>query len=893
MAKPVVVVKNTSFSTRLSRKPTAISKLFTANDPSGNPIFDYTFYNSKGAGYFTYNGAIYDGVTLNVKAVDLDKVSYIPVGPLGSIKSNDILDLANLAGDFGKNMLDVFNKGLSEVIQIGASDGIVQSDLATATFTTRANWSPRVTIFPKSFNFNQAGKPQAIDRLFQVTDLDREPSTYYRFIDSTSSPNSGYFTYKDQSYQGKTLQLSIADASSVLFVPGKPGTSDNISIIASDGTSESDQKFQIWQTLPNRKPVTTVNNQIFNKSAAKTAIPVRNLFTVQDGDSDPIISYDFSDENPDPDSGYFLFKDVSFQGQKLLGIKSSDLNLVNYVAGKPGKANDILIAGNDGIDTGNWSKASWSTKANIRPVSTIVSRSFAPGSAGDSVQIDGCLTNNDADGDSINSYTLKNSSSAPDTGYFIYNGISYQGKDLSIPAADLAKVCYVVGKPGSKEQITVISNDGYDNSDPATSTWETSIPVTNYTKSIDLSINREFSVSEILKVKQENSVDLFLGPDSKFDSLNFQKELGGGDFKAGVNGSTGSNRFKCGLSLNAGYGLGSFRLAGGASPRLDYNSQTGLKLTGGFIEPKMSLTLPYAYLKINALAQASFNPSLNAYYQLPWWLGGFSGNYNVPLPSVNIDTSIPLLNLDTRSNGTSQTLNLGNIFSTSINLPSFNIPNKLSAIPSSITTQPVWSQGVGSGIAYGISGDTNLLDFSLSATQIASYFGLPLNFDFNLFNGLVSGAVNLLDAKINAKSNLSYSANVAVKPNIFMTVEGSNNRYEIKDGLRINASSISDLNNDRKISISVVADPIIAASANVKVKSSLSASVDALKASAKADIAGYHGEFSVGPLYQSGNMNLGDIGNFTLFDQSAAYKMSDFLPDWQKNLRYTLDIPLA
>jgi len=938
VAKPVVVVADRIFPGSDTGKPVPVNLLFTASDPAGQPIVSYSFRNAAGAGYFTYNGTTYQGNELsNVPAADLAKVSYVPIAPAGSVKyvaprfvppvrgaggrpvatalasaltsaqplassSRAALPAARPAAQPAAlpTVLNPFlpgwkgaNPGLADAIEISASDGTTPSDWAKATWTTRANWTPDVRLFPRSFLHNQAGKPQPVSGLFWASDQDRDPIVFYRFTDAGTDPASGYFTYKGVSYQGKALpDVPASDLAQVSYVPGISGKPDKISIVVSDGIATSDAVTVTWQTSPNNKPVVNNSNQVFATATTGKAVPVRTLFSVTDADYDPIVWYNFFDANPKPESGFFRYKGVDYQGKQLNQVMAVDLDQLSYVVGKPGQMEEIQIGACDGPSNSDWAKARWSTKANTKPIATIAARSFAPGSAGSSVGLAGFLSAQDADGDPIKEYILKNAPGL-DTGYFVYKGVNYQGRDLVIPGGDLDQVSYVVGRPGSKEDVSVVIRDAYDSSAPVVAVWETAAPVTNFSRSIGLSIDKQFNVGDFLGVPNEQSFNVFLGPDLTFPSQSFNPSVNALGISAGLNGSTGNNKLKAGLAIGGGYGLGSFSVRGGATARLDYNSSTGLKLSGAYVDPSLNLSLPYAYLGINAIAQIAVNPTLNAYWDAGW-LG--KGSTPVPLPSINLNETISLLNLDSRSitgSGFSQPLNLGSLFSTNVNLPSFSLPTPLPSVPSALTAQPAWSSGFGSGIAYGISGTSNLMDFSLSLSQIASAFGLPLTYDFNLFNGALSVGGSIVDARIGARSDLLYSASVAAKPNVYMTVEGSNTRYEIKNGLSIAPANIRDLNNDRKLNITVAADPIIAANASVKVNSSMSASVDGLKANAKADVFGLKQDFTLGPLFQSGNIPLGSLGNITLFDKSLAVKMSDILPEWQQQLSLNFDIPLA
>lgn len=900
---PTVSVKKIAFSAKSSGAPIAVDSLFVTNgiDPK-DPITGYTFFSASGAGYFLYNNKKYDGVDLKVAASELSSVKYVPVAPSGAIKSNDLLDKLNSSLQDAITQLGKLNPGSTDSIKVTITTvKNPQGVSGTGTVKVLANWAPRVKIIGNDFVWSQSGKKQGVSSLITTTDLDRDPVVKYRFVDSNSNSASGYFSYNNTSYQGKTLEVAGSELGNVSYVPGSPNVADTISVSVNDGLDWSDVASATWKTIANRKPVTINQNKTFSRSSTGQQLSINTLFAVADDDKDAMSWYNFFDGNKDPNSGYFVFKGKPYQGQQLNQVFASDLGQLYFVPGKPGQSDAIWIGACDGGLNSDWATATWSTKANNKPVVTIKEAKFSPGSANTSMAVTSLISYTDADADPAVNYTLKNSSSDNKTGYFLYNSNKYQGSDLTVSGADLAKVSYVTGQANTSETITVVATDGFDTSTPASSTWSTQPSVTSFSKDITLGLNKTFSLGDLLGVPNEKKFSVFLGPDVNLSNKVSDNFLGTKDsFNAGIKASTGgSDKIKVGLDVNGGYSLGSLTVAGGAQGRLDYNSSTGLKLSGGIINPRLDLSLPYAYLNMDAIAQVALNPKLSAYYNnLPWPFNlavKGSDSFDVPLPSLNINSKTQLVNLDTRTMGYAQTLNLGNLFATSINLPSFTLPTPLSSIPSSIASQSTWNQGVGTGVAYGISGTQNLMSFSLSASQIAGYLGLPLGFDFNLFNGMLSGSASLVDAKIGANSDLSYSTSVAIKPNVYMTVEGSTTKWEVKDGLAIASSLIKDLNGDKKISVTVQADPIIGANASVKVKSSLTASVDSFTAKATADIGvlGIHQDVSIGPLTKSGPINLGTLGDISLFDQTFTKKLSDFAPDWQKQLVYAFDIPLA
>ena len=351
---------------------------------------------------------------------------------------------------------------------------------------------------------------------------------------------------------------------------------------------------------------------------------------------------------------------------------------------------------------------------------------------------------------------------------------------------------------------------------------------------------------------------------------------------------------KAGLQLDAGYGLGSVALQGGlrATASLDEN---GITFEGTSSDPTLDLELPYAYMNLDAVGKFKFSPSLKLWYDL-WFTDGQTGNL-LSFLNTDVDVRRSIIDMDTRDvtgNNYSKSFNLG-AFSATATLPRFGRVSELNSVPRAIRNSRGWARGFGDGVAYGVQGSQKLLDLNLSLGQVASYFGLPLSISKSIWGGDLRVTGTLADASIGIDAELDYAAKVAVKPNVYATIEGSNpnRKYDILgDSDSIDPSRFRDTNNDGRISVTIEADPIISANASVSIEGGLNASAEVLSASARLRKWGYRKTWNVGPLWDWGPRTLYS-DTVDLIDMTKTYTLSDLDPNLQDSLSVTLNLPIV
>ena len=406
------------------------------------------------------------------------------------------------------------------------------------------------------------------------------------------------------------------------------------------------------------------------------------------------------------------------------------------------------------------------------------------------------------------------------------------------------------------------------------------------TRSFNIGIDRSWNVGSFLGVANEKSYSKFLGLDKTLSNVNFNPSAG----VAGLKFKTGHNKLKAGLDLQAGYGLGSFSIQGSLNAEASLDAD-GLSFSATTFAPSINLELPYAYLNLDAVGQVKLDPSLKLWYDV-WLASGQTGNLLSSLKTdVNVQRS--LVDLDTRDltgSNYSKSFNIGALSATA-RLPRISDASALASVPSSIQADLDWRQGFGDGVAYGVSGSSNLVDLEMSLGQVASYFGIPMTFNKSVWGGALRASGTLLDASVGIEAGIDYDANVALKPNVYAIVEGSTRKHDIFADDLLSNNQFRDANNDGKISVTIEADPIIAASASASINTDVNAEAELLSASVRVNKWGIKKNWNVGPLWEGGPWSIAS-NEIELVDISKTVALSDIAPGLQSQLSTSFELPV-
>lgn len=204
------------------------SSLFYVNDPDGDLITEYEFFDSNpsaDSGYFQrLSSSERMGTQFSFKAKDLSDLEWVS----GSAHTSDGIRLK------AKDLFGITN------------------EWQDANVIWRSNQAPVVSVLPQRFRpGQQINIGQTFHSLFSVSDPEGDPITDYEFFDSNSSDNSGYFhrISTNEIYYGGQFSIKSEDLNDLEWVAGVTNASDGIRLKATDlygAINEWQPENSIW-----------------------------------------------------------------------------------------------------------------------------------------------------------------------------------------------------------------------------------------------------------------------------------------------------------------------------------------------------------------------------------------------------------------------------------------------------------------------------------------------------------------------------------------------------------------------------------------------------------------------------------------------------------------------
>ena len=925
--KTSINLDNHVIPARFANKAIPVQKLI--NFSGQNKKASFNFNNSNTGGYFEYKKTIYQGTELlDVPAGQLNQVFYVPTAPSGhydasklrtvsiemptetfkqkegtktnkngstKLVTQDSLETVQQRQDPFNPLTSIgtqANPSIRDQISVSVNTPNGTSQPASAEWITRGNWKPEIAILQREFAAQSTNHPGfSITDILDIYDLDGDKINNIQIKDISNKDRSGYFKYNKKSYQGRELPLlRETDLERLTYHPGQGGV-NTIEVSASDALNGKSRVIRAELKTKEATQAALANiNQTFDPADIGKPIPLKNLINISTTESNDTNTYKLTLNNQGKKKsalGYFSLLGKRLKPKQLTGLSQDTIRDIQFVPTNSKTRSTFILEATDLSRQTTTSSTAWKTTKNQKPKLNVEPVQLHASQANKPIAISN-LINAEDDGDAISSYTLK---SINGKGSFRFNGKEYVNKTLTVGAKDLERVSYLAPGLGQSDRIKITASDGDKESKPAFMNWSTGsiMKAGSLTQSFNIGIDKEWKIGDFLGVRNEQTYSKFFGMDKTISNRNFNASIG----VAGVKFKTGDTKMKAGLQLDAGYGLGSLSLQGGlsASATLDEN---GLTFEGTSSDPTLDVELPYAYLGLDAVGEFRFDPSLKFWYDV--WLADGQTNNLLGFLNTNVNVSNSLIDLDTRhitgSNYT-RSFNIG-AFSANASLPNFGNVSELNRIPPTFQSNSTWSNGFGDGIAYGVSGSTTLLDLSLSLGQVASYFGLPLSINKSIWGGDLSITGTLADASIGIDAELNYGAKVAVKPNVYAKVEGlrPSKKYDILGGdTSLDFNSFRDIDNDGNISVTIQADPIIAANASVSIEGGVTAAAEVLSARARVNKWTINKTWNVGPLWEGGPWDLYS-NEVSLIDMTRSYKLSDLAPNLQDQLSVTLELPV-
>ena len=417
------------------------SDMFSASDLDNDTLtyFIYDWSPAANSGHFEVRGVVVPSQTVvGLTAADLTFTRFVAGAP-----------------------------GTTDDLGVMAFDGTDYSGNTSFTpihVNVPANHAPVVTVASPIVSA-RAGQSFAASSLFSVSDADSNTKLVYFLYDWTPAVNSGHFVVNGAVVPAQTvIGLTAADLAQTTFVAGALGITDDLGVMAFDGTDYSGNTSfaPIHVTAVNHAPVVTVPQVNVGAHTGQT-LAASSLFSVSDADNDAL-TYFIYDWNPAPDSGHFVINGVVAAAQTVIGLTPTDLAHTSFVAGSAGVTDDLGVMAFDGHDySGNTSFNPIHVTGGINHAPTVTVASVdATASPGQVLAASDLFSVSDADNDAL-TYFIYDWNPAPDSGHFVVNGAVVQAQRVvGLTAADIAHTTFVAGALGATDDLGVMVYDGFD-----------------------------------------------------------------------------------------------------------------------------------------------------------------------------------------------------------------------------------------------------------------------------------------------------------------------------------------------------------------------------------------------------------------------------------------------
>lgn len=324
------------------------------------------------------------------------------------------------------------------------------------------NFPPTVTVLDSTV---QLGQEISLLGRFSVDDIDPDSEVLmFRFRDSNTSPQSGYFTYQGGPWQqGLVLEISSADLADVTYHAGAIIASESITIEAFDGEFWSaPAAATFFSVVPNESQPIVVGTDLV--VTALELISVDNFVSAFDPDGYPILEYMFIDGNNDPFGGFFSLFGTSMAQGDWFSITPDELPFLRYHGAQYGNTEPIAVIARD--------EAAWSdikfldATTNPNNFDPVVIANDIDVIIGERVPLSDMFAFSDADGNSLKSLEIRDLGVSGSSGFFEFNGFPITGGvPFTVQANEIDLVEYVAGAVFGTEQFSVQASDGQRVSD--------------------------------------------------------------------------------------------------------------------------------------------------------------------------------------------------------------------------------------------------------------------------------------------------------------------------------------------------------------------------------------------------------------------------------------------
>jgi hypothetical protein len=435
----------TSSDTRVAGGQTiALSSLVSVSDADGDAMTRYQLYDNSSdpnSGHFVVGGQEQGSrMAIDLTAAQAAQTSFVT----GTVNDN---------------------------LQIRVFDGLAWSaadsaDWAPFNIGPAVNHAPVLTTADTRI---AAGQTLALSSLVSVSDGDGDAMTRYQLYDNSSDPNSGHFVVNGQVQASRmVIDLTAAQAAQTSFVTGT--VNDNLQIRVFDGRawSAADSAdwapFNIGPTVNHAPVLTTADTRL----AAGQSLSLASLLAISDGDGDAMTRYQLYDNTSDPNSGHFVVNGQVQASRMVIDLTAAQAAQTSFVTGT---VNDNLqIRVFDGkawsaADSADWAPFNIGPTINHAPVLTTSTVNTQPAQT---LSLASLFSVSDADGDSMTRYQLWDDSNAPNSGYFVVNGVTQAARTvIDIAAGQLGQTSFVTGTLGDGLQLRAFDGKAWSAADSA------------------------------------------------------------------------------------------------------------------------------------------------------------------------------------------------------------------------------------------------------------------------------------------------------------------------------------------------------------------------------------------------------------------------------------------
>jgi Ca2+-binding RTX toxin-like protein len=285
----------------------------------------------------------------------------------------------------------------------------------------------------------------AAQTFVHASDPDGDALTY-EFWDE--SAGGGFFTVAGVA-QGSNVAIRVEAADIATVRYQLASTTDSLWVRATDGWNWSEWKSLTVAPPPNAAPNVAGISQLPGKGT--TSIAAGSLLSFSDSDSDPIVSYQFWDENAG--GGYFTVGGVAQSANTAITVAVGDIADVRYQLGST--TDTLWVRASDGLAWSEWTSLVVTPPQNRVPIVSGLNQWPTKGTT--SLAAGSLLSYSDADGDAVVSYMFWDESTGG--GHFTVNG-AVQGANtaITVAAANIADVRYQLG--ATTDTVWVRAFDG-------------------------------------------------------------------------------------------------------------------------------------------------------------------------------------------------------------------------------------------------------------------------------------------------------------------------------------------------------------------------------------------------------------------------------------------------